>query len=77
MEFMLVLVIVAVLGGVLGCFAGKKWKPTNIYLTEGVFAGMILGGLIAMAMDLSLVYGMSIGMLLGELFGMLIPQKEG
>ncbi len=77
MEFMLVLVIVAVIGGVLGCFVGKKWKPTNTYLTEGVFVGMILGGVIAMAMDLSLVYSMSIGIILGELIGMLIPQKEG
>ncbi len=78
MEFIIVLVIVAVIGGVLGYIIAKKtnYTPPRNHMELGMVIGTALGLLLSVLFDWSMSICLSAGMVLGEFIGMAIPKKE-
>lgn len=76
MEFMLVITLVAVAGGVLGYFAGKKYKPGKTRkINSGLLFVVLVLSLYA-ALTVSKVYLVCVVLIAGELIGMAVPSKS-
>lgn len=77
MEFMFAVLIVAIGGGVLGYFAGKKHKTANNRKIEAVLLCAALGLAVYAAVKVSTLYLVCVVLLAGELIGMAVPRKKG
>ncbi len=76
MELILVCLLAAAIGGVLGLIYGKKWRnqPKKISPTVRWCLGILLGVLLSQVLDWSLGICISLGLLCSEAVGMLIPK---
>lgn len=76
MEFFIVILIVAIAGGVLGYFAGKKYKAETNRRTKAVLLSVILALAVYAAFTVSKVYFACVVLVAGDLIGMAIPKKK-
>lgn len=75
MEWMIVVLIVAAVGGALGYFAGKKWKTSKNRKIEAMLLVIALGLAVYAVLDASKVYLVCVALLAGELIRITFPKK--
>ncbi len=76
MEFVFVILIIAIAGGVLGFFAAKKCKPETMRKIEMVLLCAALGLMIYAAVEVSKAYYGLAALAAGELIRISVPKKK-